>query len=332
MYGASGLGCLYADVSEEASDSTLEAVVAAGVTYVDSAPWYGAGLSESRVGTYFAKKPSKGLKISTKCGRIIKAVAEVDLEDARIDKGYFEGFKTEKYHSNVPYHTYDREGILESFRQSCQRLKVDKIHCLRMHDAENDARWTEATEKGGVEAMLELRAEGKINEVSLGFNSSEYLLKFIRKYPAGTFNNIMMAGCFNLIDQDGVELLQECQARGIGVTNVGIFASGVLVGGKTYKYGPVPPEVEAKVKAWQALADKHGLTLQQLAMNFALLPSCVDFVAFGCKAASRVQGNIDMLGKHVPSELWQEAKDQGLIAAAVPLPECSNSPKRRSKL
>merc|ERR1712176_1487707 len=81
----------------------------------------------------------------------------------------------------------------------------------------------EATEKGGIEAMLQLRAEGKINEVSLGMNSSEYLLKYIRKYPTGTFDTIMMAGCFNLIDQDGLELLQECQARGIRVTNVGIL-------------------------------------------------------------------------------------------------------------
>lgn len=323
MFGASGLGCLYVDVSEEVSHSTLDAVVAAGVAYVDTAPWYGAGLSESRVGSYFAKKPLEGLRLSTKCGRIIKAVAEVSLEDARIDTGYFEGFRTEKYHSNVPYHVYDREGILESFRQSCERLQVDQIHCLRMHDAESEDRWIEATEQGGVEAMLELRANGKIKEISLGFNSSEYLLKFIRKYPAGTFDNIMTAGSFNLIDQDGLELLQECQARGISVTNVGIFASGVLVGGKTYKYGPVPPEVEEKVKAWQALADKYGLTLQQLAMNFALLPDCVDSVAFGCKAPSRVQGNIDMLGKDVPAELWQEARGAGLIAAAVPLPSCA---------
>merc|ERR1719414_2926457 len=252
------------------------------------------------------------------------------MEDENVEKGYFDGFKTETYHSNVPYTDYTGDGIRESFKQSCERMKLDKIHCLRLHDAENEKRWQEVTEQGGIDEMLKLRAEGKINEVSMGMNSSEYLLKYIRKYPTGTFDNIMMAGCFNLIDQDGVELLQECQARGIGVTNVGIFASGVLVGGKTYKYGPIPPEVEAKVKAWQALADKHGLTLQQLAMNFALLPSCVDFVAFGCKAASRVQGNMNMLGKHVPSELWQEAKDQGLIAAAVPLPECSNSPKRRS--
>lgn len=329
MYGASGLGCLYEDVSEQASDSTFDAVVAAGITYVDTAPWYGAGLSESRVGNYFANTPLEGLKISTKCGRIIKAVAEVDLENPRIDKGYFEGFKTEKYHSNVPYHIYDREGILESFRQSCERLQVDKIHCLRLHDAENETRWSEATEKGGVEAMLELRANGKIKEISLGFNSSEYLLKFIRKYPAGTFDNIMMAGCFNLIDQDGLELLQECQARGIKVTNVGIFASGILVGGKTYKYGPVPPEVESKVKAWQALADKHGITLGQLSMNFALLPDCVEAVAFGCKSPNRVQGNIDMLGKQVPSGLWQEAKDAGLIVAELPLPGSSESNKRQ---
>merc|ERR1712137_1295654 len=149
---------------------------------------------------------------------------------------------------------------------------MGKIHCLRLHDAENEKRWQEVTEQGGIDEMLKLRAEGKINEVSMGMNSSDYLLKYIRKYPTGTFDNIMMAGCFNLIDQDGLELLRECQARGTKVTNVGIFASGVLVGGSTYKYGPAPQEVLEKKEAWRALAEKHGCTLQQVAVNFALLP------------------------------------------------------------
>merc|ERR1712232_1117715 len=171
-------------------------------------------------------------------------------------------------------------------------MGVDKIHCLRLHDAENPKRWAEATEQGGVEAMVQLRAEGRIQEVSLGMNSSEYLLRFVREYPEGTFDSIMMAGCFNLIDQDGLELLQECQARGIRVANVGIFASGALWGGAHYKYEGIPQEVAAKVEAWKALSEKYGLALPQVALNFALLPDVVDMVAFGCDAPERVKANI----------------------------------------
>merc|ERR1711998_740926 len=268
-------------------------------------------------------------KISTKCGRVIKAVSDVSMDDPRVEKGYFDGFKTEKYHSNVPVSSYSRAGILESFRQSCERLKLDRLHCLRLHDCENEARFKEATEEGGIEAMLELRAQGKIREVSMGFNSSDYLLRFVRMYPAGTFDNIMMAGCFNLIDQDGLELLRECQARGTKVTNVGVFASGVLVGGSTYKYGPAPPEVLDKKEAWRALAEKYGCTLQQVAVNFALLPDCVEMVAFGCKAAERVASNVDLVGKDVPVELWQEAKAAGLLIDEVPLPERSGCMRRK---
>merc|ERR1719356_389527 len=200
-------------------------------------------------------------------------------------------------------------------------MKVDKIHCLRLHDAENPKRWEEATEKGGIEAMLELRAQGKIHEVSMGFNSSEYLLKYIRRYPTGTVDTIMMAGCFNLIDQDGLELLQECQARGIKVTNVGIFASGALWGSTHYKYDGIPPEVAEKVKAWKSLSEKYGFTLPQVALNFALLPDIIEMDAFGCKTAEKVKTNLDLLGKTIPVELWQEAKAAGLIAPAVPIPE-----------
>lgn len=320
MFGASGLGCLYVDVPVEDAVATFDAVMDSGVTYVDTAPWYGAGLSEERVGNYFATKGADNVLFSTKCGRIIKPVDAVSMEDENVEKGYFDGFKTEKYHSNVPYTDYTGDGIRESFRQSCERMKVDKIHCLRLHDAENPKRWEEATEKGGIEAMLQLRAEGKINEVSLGMNSSEYLLKYIRKYPTGTFDTIMMAGCFNLIDQDGLELLQECQARGIKVTNVGIFASGALWGSTHYKYDGIPPEVADKIKGWKALCEKYNLLLPQVAMNFALLPDIVDMVAFGCKTPDKVKTNIDLLGKEVPTELWKEAKESGLIAPGVPIP------------
>jgi len=318
MFGASGLGCLYADVSPEQATAVFDAVVKAGITYVDTAPWYGAGLSESRTGEYF--KDKTGFTFSTKCGRIIKPVAEADKTKEAVETGYSGSFITDKYHKNIPVATYTAEGIRESFKQSCERMQMTSFQSLRLHDAENPERWAEATDGGGVEAMVALRAEGKIKEVSMGMNSSEYLLKYLRKYPAGTFDSIMMAGCFNLIDQDGVELLLECQKLGVKVTNVGIFASGALWGSTHYKYEGIPPAIVEKIKKWKELSEKYGLTLPQVALNFAVMPDVVEMVAFGCKKVEQVKTNMDLCGKAVPLDLWKEAKASGLIAENVPIP------------
>lgn len=318
MFGASGLGCLYVDVPPEQATATMETVIQAGIDYFDTAPWYGAGLSESRVGEFL--KAGDGVKLSTKCGRHVKPLAEVDDAKERVERNYIGHFITDKYHKNIPVADYTAEGIKKSFQQSAERLQRKKIDCLRLHDAENPERWAEATDGGGVDAMIQLRKEGLIGEISLGLNRADYILKYLQKYPKGTFDNVMVAGAWNLIDQDGMELLQECQKLGVKVHNVGIFASGVLWGSSHYKYGDIPAEVAKKVESWETLAVKHGLTLPQLALNFALLPTCVERVAFGCKKPEQVGNNVALCGKQVPLELWAEAKQMGLILEKVPLP------------
>lgn len=323
MFGASGLGCLYADVPPEQADACLDAVWDAGVRYIDTAPWYGAGLSETRLGQYLAKHEDRAaaLTLSTKCGRIIRPLSAVDQSDPRVQMNCLEGFPDmAKYHSDIPCADYTADGIMESFRQSCERLGCPTIHCIRLHDAEDDSKFEEATQQGGIDAMVQLRREGKVKEISLGFNKAEYLLKFLRRYPKGTFDTLMSAGSFNLIDQDGLELLQECQRLGIKVTNVGIFASGILWGSAHYKYDSVPPEVAEKAAKWKALAEKYGLKLPQVALAFSLLPDCVEMVAFGCSQPEQVRGNLDLCGTAVPRELWAEAKARGLVAEAVPVP------------
>jgi len=168
--------------------------------------------------------------------------------------------------------------------------------------------------------MVELREQGWIEELSLGLNDSEYVLKFLRHYPAGTFDNIMMAGCFNLIDQDGLEVLQECQQMGVRVANVGVFASGLLWGGDHYKYSAVPPDVLAKANKWSDLAARYDVGLAQVALAFALLPEIVERAGFGSLSADEVAANVKLWGREVSVALWAEAKAAGLIAEGVPIP------------
>jgi len=232
-------------------------------------------------------------------------------------------FYTAKFHNNAPCWDYTGAGIRESVRQSLERLKIDRIQDLRLHDAETEERFAQATDGGGVDAMVALKKEGKTKEISLGLNDDKYILRYLHKYP-NTFDTVMSAGCFNLIDNDSVDLLLECQKQGVRVTNVGIFASGLLWGGDHYKYGGVPEEVKEKVTKWKALAEKYKLTLPQLAFNFAFLPDIVDYVAFGTSRPDGVDGNVALAGKAVPAQLWHDAKAQGLINERVPLPAATN--------
>lgn len=151
-------------------------------------------------------------------------------------------------------------------------------------------------------------------------NKHAYILKVLQKYP-GVFDNIMMAGSFNLVDNDSVPLLEECQRQGLKVVNVGVFASGLLWGGDTYKYDShIPEAVKEKVRKWSELAVKYGFTLPQVAFNFAFLPKVVTHVAFGSASPAEVEQNVALCGKTIPPELWQDAKQQGLIHSSVPLP------------
>jgi D-threo-aldose 1-dehydrogenase len=322
IFGGATIGCLFKEVEEEQAKEALQEALQLGVTYFDTAPFYGAGLSEKRMGKYVPKQmQGEKIKISTKCGRIIKNKNETTEQD-RVEKTYGNEYKTENIHPDIPIAIYTKEGILESLRQSRERLNRHFIDCLRLHDAEDEERFAEATAPGAaIDTMVELRSKGEIGEVSLGLNNSKYLLRFVKKYPTGTFDNIMMAGCWNLIDQDGYELLFECQKKNIKVTNVGIFASGLLAGSSNYKYNTkIPVDVRYKLEKWQSLSKKYGVEMLTLALHFAFLPNVVDYVSIGVRDAEKAKANVELFNKSssgVTVELWKEAQKLGLIRKEI---------------
>ena len=189
MLGGASIGCLFKEVKPDQAKECVDRAVEAGIRYVDTAPWYGAGLSESRLGEYLEGKPE--VLISTKCGRIVvpkeeltKTVGHLQYECSNSEKDYEGHFFTDNYHMNRVCWTYTGDGIRESVRQSCERLRRDTIHCLRLHDAENTERFAAATAPGGaVDAMIKLKAEGTVKELSLGMNNAEYILALLRKCP-----------------------------------------------------------------------------------------------------------------------------------------------------
>jgi len=327
IIGCSSLAGMYQPIGEPVAMETIEAALDAGFVDYDTAPHYGLGLSEQRMG--------KGLKVHakerpyrvwTKTGRIMKNMSDVKRGDV-IEHGNIPGTPgcifVEADLNLRPVLDYTAIGMHLSYGDSKKRIGLD-IHGLRIHDADDAERLAQtlAQPDGGILGMVELRRRGLIKEVSLGMNEPAAILKVIRAFPPGTLDSVMVAGAWNLIDQDAAELLLECQIRGIRVHNAGIFASGLLVGGSTYKYGPPPPEVLRKTQAWRELCAEHNVALPVAAFAFASLLQVIQKVAVGVKSPKEVEQAAQWITatRDVPVQLWRDAKKRGLLTEAVPLP------------
>jgi len=191
----------------------------------------------------------------------------------------------------------------------------------RVHDPDTDERCTAALAPGGaLDELLRMRAAGEIGEVSIGCWSVKHTLRMLRARPAGTFDSVMLAGRWNLLDQSGVEVLAECQQKGVRVHNASVFASGLLAGGSTYQNKAAPAEIRARASEWSALAAKYGTSLPALALHFALMPEVVEFVAIGMNSRAQLQQNKAWIEERVDPRVWHDAQRLGLLPAHLPLP------------
>ena len=324
VFGASPLAGIYEEMSEARAMETVAEAARAGFVKFDTAPHYGLGLSELRLGMGLREAGIEGAaKVYTKVGRVMKPREEVTSED-EVEWGNVPGRDGCIFpgapRDVLPVLDYSESGFVRSFEDSLRRLGLERIEGVRIHDAETPERFEGAMK--GARALRALRDAGRIGEVSLGMNDAKYVLRMIRESEPGTFDAIMMAGSWNLLDQDGLAVLLECQQRNIKVYNAGIFASGLLVGGSHYKYGPAPEEVKQRTERWKELAAKYSLPLPAVAMAFALAPEIVGSCAVGVKSPTEVSQNVAWLqdAKTVPAALWREAKETGLLAADVPVP------------
>uniref|UniRef100_A0A7S0N6H5 NADP-dependent oxidoreductase domain-containing protein n=1 Tax=Pyramimonas obovata TaxID=1411642 RepID=A0A7S0N6H5_9CHLO len=327
IIGCSSLAGMYQPIGDSLAVETIKVALDAGFVDYDTAPHYGLGLSEERLGKGLkAHANGRPFRVWTKSGRIMKHVSDVKKEDT-LEIGNIPGTPgcifVEADLNLRPVLDYTGSGMRQSYEDSKARIGLD-IYGLRIHDADEEDRLAQTLAKpgGGVEGMVELRSRGLISEVSLGMNEPAAILRVLRAFPKGTIDCVMVAGAWNLLDQDAAELLLECQKRNIRVHNAGIFASGLLVGGSTYKYGPAPPEVKQKTQAWRELCEEHRVPLPVAAFAFALLPSVVEKVAVGVKSPAEVKQALAWLEatKDVPTQLWRDAKLRGLLAECVPLP------------
>ncbi len=310
-FGAAGIGNLYRAVSDEDAAATVAAALASGVRYFDTAPHYGLGLSERRLGAALADVPRADLVLSTKVGRLL--VDDPSGADRRDDEGF-----------DVPagvrrVRDYSRDGVLRSLESSLGRLGTDRIDVVFVHDP--DDHYAEAL-NGAFPTLSELRDQGVIGGFGAGMNQWEMLAKFVEHSDPDV---LMLAGRYTLLDQSGLALLETCVRHGVSVVAAGVFNSGILARPRPgpdahYNYEQAAPSLIERTNRIADVCERHGCTLPQVAAQFPLAHPAVATVCLGARSPSQVARNAALFDQPVPDDLWRELTDAGLVRADAPVP------------
>ncbi len=319
-FGSAHLGELYAKVDEAVSQATLSAAWAVGVRYYDTAPWYGRGLSEHRIGGFLRTLPRDDFKITTKVGRTLKRPAD----PKNFDRGPWVGGLNFEVHFDYSY-----DGIMRSYEQALQRLGLDTVDALVIHDLdpafhdptvlmahENDLTST------GMRALEELKASGDIQALGMGINQKESLADLAQKVD---LDFALVAMPYTLIDQDSLHGgMAECLNKGVSVIIGAPFASGILAtgsgGGSKYNYGAASDEVQAKVRGIEAVCASHGVSLQAAALQFPLAHPAVASIIPGAARPEEIEQNAVSLETPLPEAFWSDLKSAELIHPDAPTP------------
>lgn len=312
--GGAAFGGLYSGVTREDAVHTLQAALAAGINYFDTAPYYGFGRSERVMGDVL-REQHQPFVLSSKVGRLLKAGA-VDNPAAY---GWPEGLPF------TPVFDYSYDAMMRSFEDSLQRLGLAQIDILYIHDigaathgAEHEAHFKTAMHSG-YKALDELRSAGLIKAFGLGVNEWQ-VCKAVLDY--GQWDVFLLAGRYTLLEQEAADkLFPACQKTNTSIVIGGPFNSGILVGGDTWNYGKAPHEIIAKVEQLKALCQDYQVALPAAALQFPLAHECVVSVIPGVRHPHELAQILDWTQQTIPAEFWAALKQQGLLAEQVPTPQ-----------
>jgi D-threo-aldose 1-dehydrogenase len=316
-FGGAPLGDLYGVLDDDAAIAAVETAAGAGITLFDTAPLYGRGLSEHRIGTALRRRPRASFVLSTKVGRVY-APAPAGVRDRG---GYVGGLPFEGRFD------YSRDGCLRSLEQSLFRLGIASVDIALVHDLDPwahgdalDARIREVLD-GAWRALVELRAQGVVRAIGLGVNDAAVCMRFAREADVDC---VMLAGRYSLLEQPALAFLDLARERGIGVMLGGVFNSGILatgpVAGAKHDYRDAPPDVLARVGHIEAVCRTHGIALAHAAVQFPLGHPAVSSVVLGAVTPGEVSRNLDAFAHPVPAALWRDLVAERLLPADAPLP------------
>ncbi|WP_308366312.1 MULTISPECIES: aldo/keto reductase [unclassified Microbulbifer] len=319
-FGAATLGNLYHPMPDEAAKAAIEKAFAAGLNHIDTAPYYGFGLSERRVGDALREVPANEYVLSTKVGRLL-----APCDKAEDKYGFCSPMPFE------PVYDYSYDGVMRSYEHSIQRLGLPKIDILYMHDigrvthGRDHERLFRVAMEGGYKAMAELRSQGLVSAIGLGVNEYEVCEQAM---DHADFDCFLLAGRYTLLEQQALErFLPRCVERKTSIVLGGPYNSGILVTGVKqegaifhYNYEPAPREIIERVARIEEMCHEFAVPLPAAALQFPLAHPAVVSVIPGLSSPRRVESAVSQMQAAIPGAFWSALQDAGLIHPEAPLP------------
>jgi D-threo-aldose 1-dehydrogenase len=286
--GTAPLAGLYEALTDDDADVVVRRALELGLRLFDTAPLYGSGLAEERLGRALRERPRDDFVLSTKVGRLL-----------------LPGLPPDRVFAGAPplgpVFDFGYDATLRSLDESLERLGLERVDVALIHDP--DDHYADAMD-GAYRALERLRSEGVVGAIGVGMNQSELLCRFARD---GDFDCFLVAGRYTLLDRSAAEqLLPLCLERGIAVLAGGVFNSGVLASGATYDYAPAPRDVLERAADLRATCARYGVPLEAAALQFPLRHPAVTCVLVGCRSSRELEQDFRLFELELPAELWDE--------------------------
>jgi D-threo-aldose 1-dehydrogenase len=311
--GTVPLGGLYREVVEADALAVLRHAHELGLRLFDTAPVYGFGLAERRLGEVLPTLPRQEIVVATKVGRLLRADAPPDPALQFRGERMFRGGLDLN-----PLFDFSYEGAMRSLEESLTRLRLDGVEIVHLHDPDDHY---EQALAGAYVALHELRAAGTIAAIGAGMTQSAMLARFARE---ADFDCFLLAGRYSLLDQSAIDdLLPVCAERGIAVIVGGVFNSGILADpdqGATYDYQPANLPLIERAHRLRDVCARHGVPLRAAAVQFPTGHPAVTTVLIGVRSVAELEDNLRMFRYEIAPDCWQELKAEGLLRPDVPVP------------
>ncbi|MEJ3738635.1 aldo/keto reductase [Bacillus tropicus] len=322
-FGTAPLGNMYRNIPEEEAIATVDAAWDNGVRYFDTAPLYGSGLAEIRLGEALSKRNRDEYFLSTKVGRIISD----ELEDPSTRDLGEKGGLFEFGRKNKIINDYSADATLRSIEDSLKRLKTDRLDFVYIHDVAQDFygdEWIsqfEIARTGAFRALTQLRDEGVIKGWGLGVNKVE-AIELMLDLEEAKPNVSLLAGRYSLLDHERAleRVMPAAVKNNMDIVVGGPYSSGVLAGGAHFEYQKASPEIIEKVNKMKNLADRHGISIKAAALQFSMANPAVAAVIPGASKPERIAEDQAALKTVIPAAFWEEMREQKLVAVNAPLP------------
>jgi D-threo-aldose 1-dehydrogenase len=320
--GTAPLGNFLGAISDEEADRVLGQAVQSGLRYFDTAPLYGHGLAEQRVGRAVSRIDRSNAIVSTKVGRLLRADAPRD------ESQYHDG---ESFYIDVPstgpVWDFSYDGIMTSLEESLQRLSLDRVDMLLLHDPDDHFQAASTT---AYQALDVLRAEGTVTGIGAGMNQSAMLTEFVERCD---LDAVLCAGRYTLLEQGALDdLMPACERTTTSVIIGGVFNSGILVApdeGALYNYLPAAHDVIERARRIRRVCAKFDVPIAAAALQFPLAHPRVSTVLIGFRSVKELTDDLGWLDTAIPGELWDELRNEGLIRDDAPVPSEPAAAKER---